>query len=340
MRERAIWMLTQQRGGQRLCKPKKTYRNSIFGANLGGGERILFLKIMGLGSKFTIASTEINDLSPVEGVQFRPDRLYRLADGSYLDIEFDSTGDPENLLRYGVYSSLLRLKVYYRDREYCTVYTVVIYPYGVKLPTGVTLPPGAAAAEGDNHFQVTQVSIEDVVDGDKILADLRAKVELGHKPFESEEDVVKAALAPHGHVRGSHAELCRGLFSLISPSLAADNLHRMAVSLIATESNHIIGYPELKKLVEVTMSMRTVVDEMDELAGGHYAKLTRVLEQKDRKIAQLEDESKRSQAVAEQSLAEAEQYKSENAELKRKLALATASKGNGESGAPSDGGGS
>jgi hypothetical protein len=304
------------------CQNKDSFLKFLLDTHLS-----LLLKIMGLASKFNIVATETNDLSPIEGIQFRADRLYRLLGGSYLNIELDSTGDPGNLLRYGgVYSSLLRMKVYCRDKRYCAVYSVVIYTYGV------TLPPAVAATEGDNRFQVTQVSMEDVVDGDKVLADLQAKVKLGCKLFDSDEDILKAPLAIHGRVRGNHAELCRRLFALISPPVAADKRNSVAIALIATASKHILGDSELQDLVEATMSKHTIIDEMDEWAGGYYAKQTRDFNQLKREYAQLKGASERSQA-------EVEKYRRELAEANRKLALATASKGNGEPEASPDGGG-
>lgn len=79
-----------------------------------------------------ISETEPTELPAVEANELRMDKLFHLQDGSYLLVDYESSYDEQNKLKYLGYIVRVMKKLYNRLRKYPRIRMLVIYTADVQ----------------------------------------------------------------------------------------------------------------------------------------------------------------------------------------------------------------
>jgi hypothetical protein len=194
----------------------------------------------------------------------------------------------------------------------------VIYPANVKIPpNNIDL--------GCISFKIDQISLNDLIDSDKILSDLKDNL-TSNRPYQpSEEELVRIILAPLGMIKGDRKEFCRELASLA--------LHWLVTELKLVDASNLICYslleyldPEefisIAKQKEVNMNF----DFIDALTDGKFSAAINDCAQKDAEIriikARAEAAETKAKAEAAEIRAEAAEIRAVAAETKAKAEVA------------------
>ncbi|MDR1608937.1 MAG: hypothetical protein LBT38_11105, partial [Deltaproteobacteria bacterium] len=128
-----------------------------------------------------------NEIAIIKSFNKKPDKLYLLGKKVIINLEFESSYKLENIARYMLYASLISY-TYSAMSGYKISYpvrTIVVYPGNVKLPTSVYTNTESL------HFSITQISLNDVIDGDAILADISKRFREDPNLVLSEKEMVK-----------------------------------------------------------------------------------------------------------------------------------------------------
>jgi hypothetical protein len=126
----------------------------------------------------------------ITAVESLPDRIYRRKDGSFLILEFDSTGKKESVKSFYKKAMLQFIKTYDITGEFHPVTVVVVYSGGFSIPS-----PENVFGCSCKLFSIQQISLAEVINADAFLASLKETAASGQNPFDSEENVLKLALA-------------------------------------------------------------------------------------------------------------------------------------------------
>ena len=135
-----------------------------------------------------IVDAESTNLPAVEANELRLDDLFRLADGSYAIVDYESTYDGADKIKYLGYVARLAKRLYNEHRRYVPIRVIVIYTADVKR--GTTNP---MLDMGDARLRITEAFLSDL-DSEGIRTELEEKVGQ-RKPF-TDEDMMRLIVYP------------------------------------------------------------------------------------------------------------------------------------------------
>jgi hypothetical protein len=246
--------------------------------------------LMFLGLPFDIATGARDISKELFSLSFRirrPDCVFLLADGSILVIEFQSTADPSDALRFFLYASILALKYSEVSGKPVRVRVMTVYAADVKGPVQCRFPD-AHSAEGDGYLVMkpAQVFLPERIDMLRAARNFDALME-ARKPGDGKLNLDSPAfgelmLAPHGSIPGKAAEtaleyLGTGLkLAKISddPSILGSMLFGIAARGIILSEDVTESY--WKELNE--MNPETACSLFDKISNGAYSALQAKLE--------------------------------------------------------------
>ncbi len=205
-----------------------------------------FLGHFGLG-KVEVTEAAPTELAVVQVREKRLDFLFRLDDGSYLHLEFQSTA-PADLRRFLVYDALL----YQRDE--CRIRTVVFYSNGITAAE-------AGINAGAILYRVENVFFADY-DGDACLDRLIAKA--GREPLTLEDQLDLIFLA---HMSSRRTPAQRVLEALRLAEMIEDEKERTdCVGAIIGMGYQFLDEEQQANIREVAKKMSVPMDEfLDDL---------------------------------------------------------------------------
>jgi hypothetical protein len=221
--------------------------------------------ILKIGVKKGSAAQIPADIAKIESFYDMPDRLYLLENNVLLDIEFDSSNKPEDITRYMFYAALISSKYSAMSghKIYYPVRTVVVYPGNVKLPTSIYTNTGSL------RFTVEQISLNDVIDGEAFIADLKKRLDGDPKLVLPEDEVVKLVLASLGKVTGNRKEFAKNTVSL-AQSLFKEDEQQRDLALVVASTHALLGRGTLSDLLGGGKKMNELANY---LSGGDYMKV-------------------------------------------------------------------
>jgi hypothetical protein len=257
-----------------------------------------------------------NDLGMILSFGFRVDWVKVLPNKTIVNYEFDSSGKFSDISRYMVYAALLSHMWYLKDGTPHPVRTVVFYP------AGVTPPNPVYTATESLLYSVIPVSLEDVVDGDALFAEIKAEIEASRNPFESRGgNMVKLPLATLGRVAGDRKEFCRDCMSLFKP-VAYDSNAQEALAFVGSISVPVLGKAAVREHIrkEYRMISSNVMEAIDRFCNAEIKQTKQFNEELKSQLAVMGSEiaAKDSVISAKDSVISAKD--SEIADLKAQLA--------------------
>jgi hypothetical protein len=252
----------------------------------------------------------------------RLDNIFLLGKSELINIEFDSTGKPENLNRYLFYGSIACASLYDKIKVYPNMTTIVVYPGSVK-----TIPTPVYSDKGSLLFKVEQISLAKLIDGDKIFAELEKTVKSSKLLNFSEKELLNIALAPLGKIKGSRRQFNIKFANLgirlVKKGLVDDTI--AALMWLAAGTKALKNKTFLEFLEKVKqMTGKDFLPIMDNLTDGMITDLVNQTEarvKKENEAILKKERAKRKEEQAKRKKAEklAEQTLAENKALEAQL---------------------
>ncbi|MDR2142609.1 MAG: hypothetical protein LBR11_12655, partial [Deltaproteobacteria bacterium] len=201
-----------------------------------------------------------NELPIIEVSKAIMDRVLLIDNKNILNIEFDTSGLEENLVRYMFYAAVISQAYYKKYNTYQAVYTAVIYPGFVKLPTNIY------TTEGSLLFTVKQIYVPDYINPNEIYNETIHLIQSGENLSLHKQNLLNFLLSPYGMTNYDDCKkFCEDIlkFSLKTPQIC-NNDH--IFSLVAASTASIIGDTDFFK--DQMRSNERMKEAIDFLSGG------------------------------------------------------------------------
>jgi hypothetical protein len=245
-----------------------------------------FPPFLGIDPELGEGSVPLRTEPTVPGVGTRrPGRVYLLADGSLLDLEFQSAAANAEIFRFILYGAMLLYGAMRAgenpkpDRDVSIRFTVV-YTGGLGKRPRHSCPDESRRGEGNLHFKLDQVFLEERLAMADVILEYRTKIE-DWKPDAgvfrlTPSELVRLYLAPLGQVPEAPWETgaeCLALGRDLSAMTGDWNIHGLMLTSVIARVN-ICTDETLAGHREVQDKMGpNVVGVFDTLTNGNYSRL-------------------------------------------------------------------
>jgi hypothetical protein len=204
------------------------------------------------------------DLPDIKADDKRSDGIFELEDDTLMIMEYESSPDVQQLVKYGHYAFRVAERYMQTEKRLRKMVIVVIY-------TGEVKQAANALDLGGVRIEVEQVFLSRF-DGDAIVDDVKAKIARG-EPI-TDEDVMKLVMAPLAKTKSSRQELIERSVEA-AKGIADENLQTFAIAGILVAADKFIDrdYSDnVRSWLNMTKVGQIILEEINEAVAAAEAK--------------------------------------------------------------------
>jgi hypothetical protein len=204
------------------------------------------------------------DLPDIKADEKRSDGIFELEDGTLMIMEYESSADARQLVKYGHYAFRVAERYMQTEKRPCKIAIVVVYTGEVpKAPNTLDL--------GGVKIEVEQVFLSRF-DGDAIVKDVKAKTSQG-QPI-TDEDVMKLVIAPLAKTTAPRQKLIERSVD-VAKGIEDDRLQTFAIAGILVAADKFIDrdYSDnVRRWLNMTKVGQIILEEINEAVAAAEAK--------------------------------------------------------------------